>query len=159
MSFRHAISLVGLFAASAAFAQQPAPQPQPAPGDAIEGDFAPYQAADIDPARPLGDLDITGVGATPNDVFRYLGGLTGAQVIDIALRCAVVTPYADFEENPPAAGEAAPAPAAGAAPAGAASVTYPADAAAFCQNVNIVLHGLVVQMDPAAAPAPAAPRP
>ncbi len=133
MSYRHAISLVALLAASGAMAQQPTPQPAPAPapGDAIEADFARYQAADIDPARPLGDIDYIRAGTTPNEVFRYLGGLTGAQVIDIALRCAVITPFADFEENPPAAGEPGgpPAPAAGAAPAPARGRARPPGAA------------------------------
>src|SRR5215207_8712123 len=99
------IALIGGLLASTAFAQDPAPagvEPDP-------GDLARYDAANVDPARPFGDIDVTAAGATPEEVLTFLRGLTGAQVLETIQRCQVVAPVmggGDFAENPPAIGDA-----------------------------------------------------
>ncbi|MGD9740391.1 MAG: hypothetical protein AB7S41_18195 [Parvibaculaceae bacterium] len=156
------VALAGGLLASAAFAQDPAPpgvEPDP-------GDLARYDAANVDPAFPFGDIDVTAAGTTREEVLAFLRSLTGAQVLETIQRCHVISPYmgGDFEENPPAAGEAgAPAAGAAGAPAGGAAAAppaaaaapapgpaYPAEAAALCTMVNAIVFNLE---DPAAAPA------
>jgi hypothetical protein len=156
-----------LLTASAAFAQPDPgapPAPTPVPFDPAEAAFLRYQAQDLDPGQPLGQIDYGLAGATPAEVYRYLGGLTGAQVVDLLLRCAVVAPYQQMVRagevgapsgglgapGNPAAAPAAPAAAAPAAPAAVAAPAapmFPAEATTFCQNVNQVFYATPVAAD------------
>lgn len=135
------VAAASLLTASTAFAQPDPgapPAPTPVPFNPIEAEFLRYQAQDLDPGQPLGPIDYLAAGANPAEVYRYLGGLTGAQVVDLLLRCAVVTPYQLVragEVGAPSGGLGAPGN-----PVGVPAPTFPAEATAFCENVNRVFY-------------------
>ena len=82
------ILVAGLTAAAAApvFAQAPAG------GAGAQPPAAGAQRGNIDPANPFGDIDIGRAGATPTEITTFVGGLSGAQVLDVIGRCNVIHP-------------------------------------------------------------------
>ncbi len=138
--FLLASAAIAALTITTALAQTPAqtPQTQGAPGDAIEGDNpGGFNMNNVAADRPFGEIDVGGAGADAPAVNTYLGGLTGAQVIELIQRCGVVRPMqmaanmnAAGMGNTPAAGGANAGANAGAAAGGNAAMPGGANAGA-----------------------------
>ena len=81
-----------------AFAQAPAAAPAaPAAAPAAQnaprdpGEAPQFNAANVDPAAPFGQIDVAPAGATRDTVLAWAATLTEPQKVELTSRCLVIT--------------------------------------------------------------------
>jgi hypothetical protein len=53
-----------------------------------------YTLENVTPDQPFGELDISAAGDSTESLRTYLGGLSGAELIELIQRCLVINPVA-----------------------------------------------------------------
>ena len=86
--------------AGAAAGGAPAQGAAGAAGGAAPAMEDPLTPADVDPARPFGELDIAAAGNTVETVQAWAAQLTDDQKSDITNRCRVIETNADNYQEP-----------------------------------------------------------